>query len=237
MRLYIILVEIEGGINLGLITRLADNFDVEEIRLVNPKLTDEEYELAEIFASHSKHRLKEYRFLKNLDEAIEDLDIVFATSAKATREGSGFRRRYITPMEAVEMAGRYGDKVGIVFGRESTGLTIEEIGKCNLLIYIPTSEKYRALNITHAAAIILYEFYIRREDITSKYIKKKVDKELINRALEYFETLANKVIKDDEYKQKSVYAFKNILYRGRPDYREIKIVLRVLSKLARIFNK
>jgi len=44
----------------------------------------------------------------------------------------------------------------IVFGRDTTGLTKDEIGICDLMTTIETSPAYRSLNIANAAAIILY---------------------------------------------------------------------------------
>ena len=44
----------------------------------------------------------------------------------------------------------------MLFGREGTGLTQEEIAKCDLLVSIPADKRYPILNLSHALAIILY---------------------------------------------------------------------------------
>ena len=51
-------------------------------------------------------------------------------------------------------------KAGLVIGRESSGLTNEELSVCDVLLTIPTSKNYASMNISHAISIILYENFI-----------------------------------------------------------------------------
>jgi len=44
-----------------------------------------------------------------------------------------------------------------VFGRESSGLTNEELALCNQLVHIPTNPDYSSLNIASAVQILAYE--------------------------------------------------------------------------------
>jgi len=231
-RINIILVGIEGGINYGLICRLAENFNINDIRLVNPRLTDEEYDLAEIFASNARDRIKKSKVFDHIDDAIKDLDIIFATSAKASYMNGSFRRRFITPEEAVKLAYEHSKNIGIVFGRESTGLTNEEIDKCDLLINIPTSEKYRALNITHSVAIILYEFYKQ-----STKFERKSPRYLRSMIVEYFRELSRAIFSDEAYSERAYHAFKNIINRALPDTHELKIVMNVIRKTSNMLKK
>jgi len=233
MTLSIILVGIEGGVNLGLILRASENFEVDDIRLVDPKLTDEDFELAEIFASKAKEKMRKINIFDNLDDSLRDLDIAFATSAKTATRTGDFRRRFITPQEAVEIATRYKGKVGIVFGRESTGLTTEEIDKCDLLIHIPTSERYRALNLSHSVAIILYEFY----KYNKKPRKRGASKHIRTLLLESFKELTNYTTRNADYADRAYTAFKNILNRGVPDEREAQIVLGIFRKANNLISK
>ncbi|MGV6808584.1 MAG: RNA methyltransferase [bacterium] len=48
-------------------------------------------------------------------------------------------------------------RVAIVFGRESTGLTNDELDYCQYLVHIPTNPRYNSLNIAAAVQIISYE--------------------------------------------------------------------------------
>ncbi len=47
--------------------------------------------------------------------------------------------------------------IAIVFGRERTGLTNEELEMCNGLVHIPTSPEYSSLNVAAAVQVLCYE--------------------------------------------------------------------------------
>lgn len=53
-------------------------------------------------------------------------------------------------------------RIGLVFGRESSGLYTDEIKLCNLLLYIPTSSKSPSLNLSHATGIVLNEIFYNK---------------------------------------------------------------------------
>jgi len=232
MKVSIILVEIEGGVNLGLITRIAKNFNVNDIRLVNPKLSDEDWELAEIFASKAKDTLEKVKIYDTLEETLKDLEIIFATSAKTAVRESDFRRKFITPKEAAEIIAR--NRVGIVFGRESTGLTTDEIDKCDMLIHIPTSKKYQTLNLSHSVAIILYEFFMNKEFKDKRKIAPKKSRD---RLIEEFRKLAFYTTNNKDYIIKATTAFKNMVNRGRVDPREVNIVLGIIRKASYLLSR
>ena len=82
--------------------------------------------------------------------------------------------------------------MALVFGRESTGLTNEELEKCDLAVSIPTNSKYPALNISHACAVLLYELFDSKEkkDLAGEPEKKAVFR------------LMDELVKEMEYKDK-----------------------------------
>jgi len=54
-------------------------------------------------------------------------------------------------------------EVAIVFGRESSGLTNDELALCHYLVHIPTNPEYSSLNIASAVQILSYECRIAVE--------------------------------------------------------------------------
>ena len=61
-----------------------------------------------------------------------------------------------------DLGGSIADVKGrscLIMGREGNGLNRNELEICDIVVTIPTSEEYPALNITHAAAIIFYEIF------------------------------------------------------------------------------
>jgi TrmH family RNA methyltransferase len=76
----------------------------------------------------------------------------------------------------------------LVFGREGTGLTNEELDLCDLIITIPASEEYPTLNISHAATTIFYELHSSNKDDSSEAL---ADTNVRAKLLEFIENAAH----------------------------------------------
>ncbi len=161
--LSVVLVEPETPGNIGSVARVMKNFGVRHLMLVNPKcnyLDGEAYGRA----MHARDILKKAVVAANFS-CLKRFDYVIGTTAAL---GSDYNvlRSPITPDQLAEqLSQRFGGssnkktKIALAFGREGTGLTSKEIGSCDLCITIPASKKYRALNLSHAVAIVLYELF------------------------------------------------------------------------------
>jgi tRNA C32,U32 (ribose-2'-O)-methylase TrmJ len=78
-----------------------------------------------------------------------------ATTAVRAVKGSNVIRRSVRPERVGELVGA-ARTAALVFGRDTTGLTNEEIGQCDVTTVINTGTSYRTLNVGHAVAIMLY---------------------------------------------------------------------------------
>jgi len=126
----LIVVEPEGAYNVGFIARLVKNFSVDEFYLINPKCNMQE---AINFSAQGREILeKKVVIVSNYDDAIEDLDIKIATSSIADNEGD-LLRKSIKPWNLDRFI-EDNKKIGLIFGRESVGLTREEIMKADFLL-------------------------------------------------------------------------------------------------------
>lgn len=153
--LRVIVVEPEGDYNLGFIARLCKNFKVDELVIVNPIASIEN---AKPFAAKGIDFLEnKTRVVFSYNEALKDLDLTIATSSIADIE-KDMLRRSIKPWEIHDFILNVKN-AGIIFGRESVGLTREEIMKADLLLHIPANPEYPVLNLSHAIGIVLYEIY------------------------------------------------------------------------------
>jgi len=227
----VIFVEPVGSINLGFIARLIHNFNVDEFVLVNPRLDMSDWEEAKIYASRARDVLENVKIYDQFDDAIKNADLVVATSAIYRLRGPNILRRPINIEELLEIIRRGGvHKIYIVLGRESTGLTNEEISKCDLLLSLETSDKYPTLNVSNAAAIILYELFkgLKRGKIINR---EKASRILKNKLLNYYRSIIEETINDPAFCKRSLLAFKNIVNRGVPDKGETTILIRTLRKI------
>ena len=119
----IVLVEPQLGENIGMVARAMANFGLAELRLVRPR-DGWPSEKARAAASRADHVIDGTKVFDTLEEAIADLNFVYATTA---RERDGFKP-VRSPVEACRtLRGRFsaGQATGILFGRERWGLTNE----------------------------------------------------------------------------------------------------------------
>jgi len=164
--LSIILVEPENSANLGGVARVMANFGIKELVLVNPKcrINEESRRLAK----NAQKILDKARI--NGFSILERYDYLIGTTSKL---GSDYNIPR-SPMSPEQLANklkgiREKKKIALILGRESQGLRNKEIRLCDFIVSIPTSRNYKALNISHALGIILYELY--KEKNTKEMLK------------------------------------------------------------------
>jgi len=225
-KLRLVLVGVEGPVNLGMIARLSDNFDVNELYLVNPKANLEE---AKRYAVHAAYRLDTATIVESLEQAISDVRLSICTSAKTSQ--TSILREPITPWEAAEIAAATPGTVAIVMGRESVGLTRSELARCGLLATIPASSRYPVLNLANATAIMLYEFYkARRGGPASGEPVSSDDLRLLSA---YARALAESTISDNRKLWEAAVSLERIALKSPTRRREIKLVIYLLAKACR----
>jgi len=240
----VVLVQPEHSGNIGSISRVMENFDFDKLVIFNPIESVDKilnYE-TQGFAMHGKNILlnsevielnNQEDHLKEFEAFLKSFDYVIATTARG-KSYSNIRRLAIFPEDLKLPHSVNPLKIAILFGKESRGLTNEEIGLADILLRIPTSIKYSALNLSHACGIILYEIFkiiniislgrgehpvliASRDD---RLVLLKILKEII------------KKLKIRRHKEDSVFfAFRNILGRSLISKKELSLTLGLFSKV------
>ncbi|GAA3095003.1 RNA methyltransferase [Rhizobium viscosum] len=152
----IILVEPQMGENIGMVARAMANFGLADLRLVNPR-DGWPNEKAQAAASKADHVIEGTKVFATLEEAIADLNFVYATTARS-------RDNYKPVRAPVFAAGnlrsrfRAGEATGILFGRERWGLTNEEVALADEIVTFPVNPAFASLNIAQAVLLMSYEW-------------------------------------------------------------------------------
>ncbi len=133
-----VIVEPEKPGNTGFMARLAANFHFQ-LRLVNPGFNLRE---ARKTAKNAQDKLREAEIYEDVEGAVEDLDFVVGT-----KPGKGVKLQEFEPRE----------NTSVMIGRESSGLTNDELELCDAVVEIETSG-YDSLNQSHAAAVLFHWF-------------------------------------------------------------------------------
>jgi TrmH family RNA methyltransferase len=150
-RLSLVLVRTRLPSNLGALARVAKNFGVKDLRLVEPAApADEE---AHRLASGADDVLEKSRRYTALYEAVADFEIVVTTSSLRGRA----RQRSLDLGALPSFLRDLGPaaRVAFVFGPEKSGLMEEELSRASALLQLPTDADFPTMNISHAAAVVL----------------------------------------------------------------------------------
>ncbi|MDM9628250.1 RNA methyltransferase [Rhizobium sp. S152] len=152
----IILVEPQMGENIGMVARAMANFGLSELRLVNPR-DGWPNEKAQAAASKADHVIEGTKVFDTLEDAIADLNFVYATTA---RERDGFKPVRSPVVAAQTLRARFtaGEGTGILFGRERWGLSNEEVALADEIVTFPVNPAFASLNIAQAVLLMSYEW-------------------------------------------------------------------------------
>jgi tRNA/rRNA methyltransferase len=149
--LSVTVVGAEYPVNLGYTARLMKNFGVERLYLVSPRC---DMRAASVYASHGSDVLERAEVV-TLAKVRRAHDLLLATTAIRARRGANVGRTTMRPDEAVARM-MVAERASMVFGRDTTGLTNEELALCDLVTTVDTRTDYKTLNVSHSVAILLY---------------------------------------------------------------------------------
>ena len=153
----VILVAPQLGENIGAAARAMLNCGLSDLRLVNPR--DGWPSLsAERASVGALELMPPVKVFASLGEAVADLTMVFATTARDRKMVKPIVTARQAALESrVHMAA--GGKVGILFGPERTGLLSDDVTLANKLITVPLNPAFTSLNLGQAVLLIGYEWF------------------------------------------------------------------------------
>jgi tRNA/rRNA methyltransferase len=152
----IILKDAQLAENIGAAARVMANFGLTDLRLVSPR-DGWPQPRAWANASGAHWPLDEARVFDRLEDAIADLTLVLATTARP-REAV---LPVLSPREAADelrAAAAAGAACGVLFGGERAGLEAGDIALCQAIVTAPVDERHHSLNLAQAVAITAYEW-------------------------------------------------------------------------------
>lgn len=156
----IILVRTQLAVNIGMSARAMANFGLGDLRLVAPRegwpRDDAHRDTAYAAAAGAAHLLDAARVFARVEDAVADLHFVYAATARER----GQTKPVLAPADAMaQTAAARGQRRGILFGPERTGLDNDEVALCDAIITFPTNPAYASLNLAQAVLLCGYEWF------------------------------------------------------------------------------
>lgn len=153
-KLAIVLVETSHPANIGSAARAMKTMGLSQLRLVAP--FDFPSARADWLAAGAEDILRNAVVYPSFAEAVADCQLVIGTSARLR----GLPWPHVPPLEAAGAAIRHAEdnaQCALVFGREASGLSNDELRACHVHTLIPGNSEYSVLNIAQAVQVLCYE--------------------------------------------------------------------------------
>jgi TrmH family RNA methyltransferase len=235
----LVLVNPQDIVNIASAVRIAKNFGIERMRLVQPEVFDP-YRIEGI-AHNTADLVARIEITDSLEAAIADC--VF-TAVLTARERAA-KRRVLRPAEAAAALVREAASgpVAIVAGREDRGLTNEELDLCHAVITISTDPAHRSLNLAQAVAIMAYESWIARggEQLPVKPPRNQAQPATSAQLEELFADWTRALGAIDFYKTRRpehvMRSFREIVFRAALDGREASLLRAMGIEVVRYLDR
>ena len=156
-RLRVVLVGTQHPGNIGAAARALKTMGLARLVLVAP----EDYPAEEAYrrAAGADDLLGDAPVVDTLAEAVADCRLVLGCTARSRR----VQLEEHVPRQAAAVAvarAAAGGEVALVFGRERTGLSNEELQLCHAAVHIPANPGYSSLNLAAAVQVVAYELRV-----------------------------------------------------------------------------
>ncbi len=224
----IVMVQPSHPGNIGAAARAMKNMCLAELVLVQPRLfpSDE----ASARASGADDVLANAKVVDSLAAALADCRLVIGASARLRSVSWPL----VAPRDAATLAVGAARQapVALVFGRESSGLSNQELDLCSHLVHIPTNPEFSSLNVAMAIQILVYELMLANNAGPSA--TESSEKPANTAEMEGFfghleQALDEMGFTDARRSDKLLRRLRRLFHRAAPDSEEINILRGILS--------
>lgn len=227
-RIRIVLVNTSHPGNIGSAARAMKTMGLKKLYLVAPEKFP--HPKAIEMAVSAADLVENAVVVPDLSQTINDCSLIVGTSARSRRIPWPLER----PREVAERVRAETGEVAILFGREQSGLTNEELDRCHVHLQIPADSEYSSLNIAAAVQVIAYELRLAHlgGDIP---IHKTWDYRFANaeEMEKFFSHLETVLVKLDFLKpaapRQLMRRLRRFFLRARPDVMEVNILRGILT--------
>jgi TrmH family RNA methyltransferase len=226
----VVVVDAETSGNVGTIARAMKNFGFANLLLVDPPDLDPEGE-AYGFAGHAREDILPEATETTLETLVENYYTVGFTAVTNESGANHVRYPFLTPAELSEELEGVDTDTALVFGREDTGLSNDELARLDRVCSIPASADYPVLNLGQAATVALYEL----RDLTDgesqlPEITDRADPGAIEALIDQFEGLLADIGYREVKRAKTARLWRRVIGRSHPTEREVTTLRGVLRR-------
>lgn len=237
----VVLVGTSHSGNIGSAARAMKVMGLTQLVLVDPQCEVDEQTLA--LASGASDVATNARIVSSLEEAVADCELVVGSSARSRTLNWPMLEPRECGLKSIAHASQ-GQKVALVFGRERTGLTNDELQQCHYHVCIPANPEYSSLNLAMAVQTVSYEvrmaFLAKEQEAfqSSEQIQAEYPR---HKELDLFYHHLEKVLISTQFIKKDqpnmvMSKLRRMFTRTRPETSELNILRGVLTAVEKTIN-
>lgn len=236
----VVLTEPQDLVNIAGTARAMLNMGLDRLRLVKPAEFDA-YRITGI--AHGSDRLVEQtEFFETLAAAVADAGHIVGTSARRRSATFVWQHPREAAPDIIELAS--GERpVVLVFGRERTGLTNEELDLCDRILTIPTSTTHSSMNLAQAVLLVSYELWLASQERTASLprARRSTHPATAEQLLALFEDSERALETIDFFKARNapmiMRTVRALVRRARPDAREAKLLRAMAIEVRKVLGR
>ena len=229
-----ILIKPQLGENIGACARSMKNFGFSKLNIVSPKFSFPNHK-TKTTSVGAYDIINKAKVFKNTNDAINEFDIIVSLSARKR----DINKRHISIQEFLKIIKKKNQfKFGLMFGPEASGLTNKDISLSNFILTIPTSKKFKSLNLSHSVTVICYEIFkifnigkFNNKRSGVKISSKSKLSSVVNHLVNLLD--AKNFFLPHEKKQAMIININSLIYRLEPNDKELRILSSIISSLSK----
>lgn len=239
----IVLVETSHPGNIGAAARAMKNMGLGRLVLVKPRHWPSQEAVS--MAASALDVIDHTVVVDTLEAAVADCHLVIGTSARLRNMPVPL----LEPAQCAEVVMGLPERreVAVVFGREISGLTNEELHRCHYHLHIPVNPEYSSLNLAAAVMVVCYE--LRKTALATaptagtqrqvpEWDQEPATADELERYLQHLEQVLIRLdFHKPEYKRPLMLRLRRLYQRVQLDRMEVNILRGILGATEQALDK
>lgn len=212
--------------NIGAAARAMKTMGLSQLYLINPRFFPDDQATA--MAAGADDILQNAMVCATLDEALQGVVFTLGMSARVR----DISQEVLSPREALPILAQYAQQpVALLFGTEMSGLTNDELARCQLMVRIPVNPEFSSLNLAAAVQLISYELRLAvgQGDCGAPEIYPAAAEHIEGYFRQLEETLVEIEFLNGKHPTKLMQKLRRLYARARLEQEEINILRGILT--------
>ncbi|MBI5918229.1 MAG: RNA methyltransferase [Nitrosomonadales bacterium] len=213
--------------NIGAAARAMKTMGLTRLVLINPRFFPDAQ--AEAMAAGATDILEQAQICASLDEALQGCVLVAGMSARVR----DISQEVLPPRQAAALLAQQASNqpVALLFGTEMSGLTNEEVARCQVLVRIPVNPDFTSLNLAAAVQLLSYEMRLAagQGDCGAPELHP-APAEQVERYFQHLEVVLGEIgFLHSKHPTKLMHKLRRLYARARLEQEEINILRGILT--------